>query len=88
MANWTELAKNALAVQSACNLSGVVHSFSRDVTKVRENLREEGKESTEGVNEHPVCVLYAAEIAWLTSGTLYAADSYEKAYNWAKDQVK
>ena len=85
MADWKKLAENALYAQSACNLSGIVHSFSRDVTQVREKLREEGKEDTEDVNEHPVCVLYAAQILYLSGGGLYPSEEYRKAYEWAQE---
>lgn len=56
-----ELLKEALDVQDACNLSGVVHSFSRAMTELREN----GINSTQELNTHHVCVLYANKIAQL-----------------------
>lgn len=58
-----ELLKEAYDVQDACNLSGVVHSFSRAMTELREN----GINNTEELNTHPVCVLYADKIASLTN---------------------
>jgi hypothetical protein len=61
-----QLAQQALDVQDACNLSGVVHAFSAAVTDVRAHLRAEGNESTDRVNTHPVCVLFASKIASLT----------------------
>jgi hypothetical protein len=45
------LAKEALAVQDACNLTGVVHSFSRAVTRLRRCLPGE---STRTYNTHPI----------------------------------
>lgn len=61
-----DLAKEALEVQDACNLSGVVHSFSRAITELRELLREHEGYGTHMVNTHPVCVAYASKIASLS----------------------
>ena len=60
-----KLAKEALAVQDACNLSGVVHSFAQAMTKLGEVARAEGK-GTEWKNTHPVAVLFADKVAHLT----------------------
>lgn len=79
------LVKNALDVQDACNLSGVVHSFSRDLTELRRVLKLQGSESTEAVNNHPVAVLYASKISSLTNNELTGV--FTEAYNWAQDYV-
>lgn len=76
-----ELAKEAIAVQDACNLSGVVHSFSRAISDLREIARAEGWESTDKINQHPICVLYADKIASLT----IHMSGFSQAYEWAKD---
>lgn len=60
-----DLAREALAVQDACNLSGVVHGFSRSITRLRALLREAGQESTHTINTHPVCQMWADKIASL-----------------------
>ena len=57
--------QNALDVQSASNLSGVVLQFARDMRRINEEVRASGG-GTEQVNKHPVCRLYAEQIAWLT----------------------
>ena len=57
--------RNALDVQSASNLSGVVLQFARDMERINEEVRAAGG-GTEQVNRHPVCRLYAEQIAWLT----------------------
>ena len=62
-----QLGQEALLVQDASNLSGVVHSFSRAISRLRVLLREQGMESTEAVNTHPVCVLFSSKIASLTN---------------------
>ncbi len=83
---WKEMAQEALAVQDACNLSGVVHAFSTIITEVRTRLESEGKGGTNAVNTHPVCVLFSDKVAHLT-GTqcLGHEDACGEAYSWAHD---
>ena len=57
-----QLLNDAYIVQDACNLSGVVHSFSRAITDLREN----GINDTDAINAHPVSILYSDKIASLT----------------------
>lgn len=49
-----DLASEVLSVQNACNLSGVVHSFSRAVTVMRQDLGMD----TPTCNQHPITVMY------------------------------
>lgn len=63
-----ELIEEALQVQDACNLSGVVHSFSRAMTDLWEIAREKG-EGTHFVNTHRVSVLYADKCRHLSEAT-------------------
>jgi hypothetical protein len=82
-----DLAKEALDIQSACNLSGIVHSFSRALVDLREIARAEKWECT--VNRHHVAVLFADKIAALTSpGSSLNGTEFTYAYNWACDQLK
>jgi hypothetical protein len=74
-----ELAKEAIAVQDACNLSGVVHGFSRAITRLRTLLEAQGKGGTDNVNRHPICVLWADKIADL------AGREFSPAYSAARD---
>lgn len=76
-----QLAKEALDVQNACNLSGVVHSFSRAMTK----LSEAGFD-TDAKNKHPLAVLYSNKIASLTGSE--SVLQFSKAYNWASDMAQ
>lgn len=85
MKTMQELAKQALDVQDACNLSGVVHSFSEAIRNLREIARAEGWEGTEAINRHPICLLYSSKIASLTYSESGA--EFTKAYDWAKGQV-
>lgn len=55
------LAKEAMDVQDACNLSGVVHGFSRAITELRSYY-----DSTWDINTHPISVMWASKIASLT----------------------
>jgi hypothetical protein len=56
-----ELAKEALAVQDACNLSGVVHGFSRALTELRHHIP-----SNNEIHRHPITLLWVDKIASLT----------------------
>jgi len=69
--------KEAIMVQDACNLSGVVHSFSKVVSRIWEEARVRG-ESTDWVNRHPICVLYADKILQLAGGDDFT--NYQRAY--------
>lgn len=59
-----ELIEEAIAVQDACNLSGVVHSFSRAMTRLWSIARDTGQ-GTDWVNTHRVARLYADKIKHL-----------------------
>ena len=61
----------ALHSQSACNLSGIVHSFSEVISRIWDEAQARGH-GTDWVNEHPICRLYAEQIAWLTRKTDYS----------------
>ena len=63
-----QLAQESLDVQDACNLSGVVLSFGRSILRLRRLLEALGPLSTDQVNQHPICQLWADKIAHL-SGT-------------------
>jgi hypothetical protein len=69
-----KLAAMALQVQDACNLSGVVHSWSGAITKLRALCPELG---TDGINRHPINVMFADKVADLTgsrnTGTFVSA---------------
>ena len=70
MPNRTEqqLLEEARQVQDACNLSGVVHSFSRAMTDLWDIAHERG-EGTDWVNKHPVSVLYTDKCRHLSEAT-------------------
>ena len=81
-------ARNALAVQSACNLSGVILSMAEDCKEISRLGFEKG---TDWKNSHPVFILYAVQIAHLThSGTalMSTPDRYSKASDICKEAAK
>ena len=62
-----ELIQNAWECQNACNLSGVVHSFSRDISRLWSIYQSENRKfSTTDINEHIVSKLYASKIMSLS----------------------
>lgn len=77
-----ELAKEALDVQDACNLSGVAHGFARAMGDLGEHTK-----GTDERNRHPVAVLWADKIANLTGTQDLGNDVTTKAYSWAHDMV-
>lgn len=54
-----DLARIALQVQDASNLSGVVHSWSEAISALRRLCPEVG---TDDINRHPICVLFAYKV--------------------------
>ena len=58
-----ELAQEALLVQNACNLSGVVKSFDRAIADLKAHYPNM---STNEFNALPILVLWADKIASLT----------------------
>ena len=80
--------RNALDVQSTSNLSGVVFQFARDMRRINEEVRANGG-GTEQVNRHPVCRLYAEQIAWLTgAGGCVDPSTYREAHDACQRKVE
>lgn len=67
------LALEALAVQDASNLSGVVHGFGRALSDLRRHLEAEPGFGTDRLNQHPVAVVWADKVASLV-GTQHLGD--------------
>ena len=76
--------EDAMAVQSACNLSGVVYSFARVMDKICEDTDSGTKER----NTHPICRLYAEQIMHLTCGGVGDNLSYRAAYMEVADIIE
>lgn len=82
-----ELAQEALDVQNASNLSGVVHSFSRAVTELREALLIESKGSgisSDELNRHPIVILWVDKLMSLSSANERAFSAYQAVHNLAE----
>ena len=60
--------QQALNSQSACNLSGIVHTFSDVLTKIWQEANARGQ-GTDWVNQHPIAVLYATQVAHLSGAS-------------------
>jgi hypothetical protein len=54
----------ALVSQSACNLSGLVHSLAYSLELIWEEANEQGK-GTDYVNSHPIVRLYLEQMSFL-----------------------
>lgn len=74
-----EHAREAIEVQNACNLTGVVHAFSRAMHALREANPNEG---TEFFNTNPIVTLFLSKLCSLNRGYfecdyLHASDACE-----------
>jgi hypothetical protein len=80
--------KNALEVQDASNLSGVVFQFARDMVQILSEVRAAGG-GTDEVNQHPVARMYAEQIAFLTgAGSCSDVVNYQRAYAVCEEKAK
>lgn len=80
-----DLAREAMQVQDACNLSGVVHSFAKTLDRLRRLLDE----SSEGFSQsrfhgHPIVTLWVSKISDLTVGTGTDYATFGTAYDAVK----
>lgn len=82
-----QLAREALLAHNACNLSGVVHSWSRAVKRLRELCPDLG---TDAVNTHPLNVLYSDKLVSLAGG-FATGDHWTRVYSdalqWAEREL-
>ena len=60
--------EQALQCQDACNLSGIVHTFSKVMSKIWDEARARNQ-GTEWVNQHPIAVMYATQVASLSGAS-------------------
>ena len=80
-----ELAREALQVQDACNLSGVVHGYARAMSRLRKLLESEGRASTDAVNRHRIAVMWASKVESLTALDF---EREHEAFRWAHEVTK
>ncbi len=78
--------QDAILVQNACNLSGIVLSFSRVMSKIWGEARATGNDNTNWVNTHPIAVLYANKVGSLAKSEDF--QSYSDAYNECQAEAK
>jgi hypothetical protein len=71
-----QMARYALDVQSAVNLSGIIRSFA-EITRA---MRDEHGMDTPACNKHPVSRLFAEQIGHLTGMGIGDAQTYGEAY--------
>ena len=75
--------KTAITIQDACNLSGVVHEFSRILSR----MCDDGLD-TDARNRHPISILFADKIASLAGVPDLISDLYSTAYDKCKSRSK
>ncbi len=72
--------KEAIQVQDACNLSGVVHAMAEAVESVCDMANRLGQ-GTAWKNRHPVLVLFAAKVVHLAGlGDASLGEAYERSH--------
>lgn len=77
-----QLAQEAIDVQDACNLSGVVHGWHRAMEDLCTILRESG--GTAERNTHPINQLWASKCHDLARMGMSDYEAYSKAYDACK----
>ena len=73
----------AIVVQDACNLSGIVHSLSELLPRIRDDPDCTG---TDFVNTHPIVVLYVNKLSSLSGAENGMA--FSTAYDECKKKAK
>lgn len=82
MKTMQELAKDAMQVQDACNLSGVVHGWSRAMKDLIQNLRDSGQYTgTDQINSHPINRMWASKVHDLTGLGLSDTKTFSDAFD-------
>ena len=77
----------ALDSQTACNLSGIVHSLSRTVKLIWDEALANNL-GTDYVNTHPICRLYAEQISFLSGGgCCFDSETYSVAYRLCAERA-
>ena len=76
----------AIFCQDACNLSGVVHTFSEILSRLWDEARVKGKGTTY-VNTHPISILFADKITSLAYGnSKNYSNTYSRAYDFCLEK--
>lgn len=80
-----EAARDALAVQGACNLSGVVFSLARHMQTLCDLPANKG---TDWKNHHPVVVLFMVQLAHLSTRDVVAMDQYRACVEICEEVIR
>lgn len=79
--------KDAIDVQCACNLSGMVHTLDKIVTRVWNEARAAGQ-GTAYVNRHPIVVLFTAHMLYLCCGDSMNDSAYYEALSSCEKKIE
>lgn len=80
-----QLAQEAIDVQDACNLSGVVHGWHRAMEDLFTILRGPPHNlGTDSINQHPINQLWASKCHDLARMGMSDYEAYSKAYDACK----
>jgi hypothetical protein len=78
-----DLANEALAVQDACNLSGVAQGFARAMLDLRQHTS-----GTDETNNHAITILWVDKLASLAGIQDLNSNRVRAAYEWALEIVE
>ena len=74
-----QAAADALCVQNAVNLSGVIHAFARAMEAVVDDCRSKGQ-GTDDYKKHPVVLMFLDKITDMTHWNGSFTNGYVSAY--------
>jgi hypothetical protein len=73
---------NAITVQDACNISGVIKSMASVLDRINDTAHTKGL-GTDWINRHPILILYASKLASLTHSEFQ--NEFSTAYRVCKE---
>ena len=72
--------RSALYSQDACNGGALIRAMGRIIPKVQEQVRQDGG-GTDDVNEHPIVVLFTAQLMHLSGLGVADTTKWSRAYD-------
>lgn len=76
------MAKDAIMVQNACNMSGVAIELGNYMPKLREALSALGEcTDTDAINKHPIVQMFASALHYHSGMGMSNPGAYSKAYS-------
>lgn len=76
--------QDAVDVQAACNVSGIINSLNKVKDEVWEEIRS-GKWQGQ-LSDHPAIFLFIFQLSFLTGGT--STDKWHEAYTYCQQKAK